>query len=160
MDGMRIYKYNPYFILPIVLFVLLMSQPVNSVFNKLLIYKDYQGAIILVLVVDYFLMFFIRHIYDVLRGTPAIIITREFIFIGKKGYTIAWRDIESIDKVQGLKMSLRKTWRNWPQIKNPVVRIYYGYIASGISIPGILIAGDAEQMSITIRDYYFKYRYD
>ena len=160
MDGMRIYKYNPYFILPIVLFVLLMSQPVNSVFNKLLIYKDYPGAIILVLVVDYFLMFFIRHIYNVLRGTPAIIITHEFIFIAKKGYTIAWRDIESIDKVQGLKMSLRKTWRNWPEIKNPAVRIYYGYIARGISIAGILIAGDTEQMSITIRDYYFKYRYD
>jgi hypothetical protein len=57
-------------------------------------------------------------------------------------------------------MSLRATWRNWPQIKNPIVRIYYGYIASGISIAGILIAGDAEQMSITIRDYYFKYRYN
>jgi len=160
MDGMRIYKYNPYFILPMILSVLLLGQPVYSVFNKLLIYKDYSSAIILVLVIDYFLLFFIRHIYYVLRGIPAIVITSEFIFIQKNGYTIAWRDIESIDKVQGLKMSLRKTWRNWPQIKNPIVRIYYGYIASGISIAGILIAGDAEQMSITIRDYYFKYRYD
>ncbi|SEO08429.1 MULTISPECIES: hypothetical protein [unclassified Mucilaginibacter] len=160
MDGMRIYKYNPYFILPMILSVLLLGQPVYSIFNKLLIYKDYSSAIILVLVIDYFLLFFTRHIYYVLRGTPAIIITREFIFIEKNGYTIAWRDIESIDKVQGLRMSLRTTWRNWPQIKNPIVRIYYGYMASGISIPGILIAGDTEQMSITIRDYYFKYRYD
>jgi hypothetical protein len=160
MDGTRVYKYNPYFIFPMVLFGLLLAQPVTSVFYKLLGYQDYSSAIILVLVVDYFLIFFAKHTWYVFKGTPAIVITPEFIFIHQRGYAIAWHDIDSIIKTQGLKMTMRKTWRNWGAINNIILKTYYSLIASNITIAGILLAGDTEQMSITIRDYYFKYRYN
>lgn len=160
MDRTRVYKYNPYFIFPMVLFGLLLAQPVYSIFTKLIADKDYSSAIIVVLVIDYFLIFFVKHTYYVIKGIPAIVITPDFIFIQKKGCAIAWRDIESIDKGRGLRMSLRKTWKNWGEIKNPVIRAYYWVLANDVSVAGILIAGDTEQMSITIRDYYFKYRYN
>jgi hypothetical protein len=160
MDGIKVYKYNPFFILPMILFGLLLGQPVFSVFYKLLIYQDYSSAVILVLLIDYFLIFFVKHTYYVIKGIPAIVITKDFIFIQKRGYAIAWRDIESITKGRGLKMSLRKTWRNREEIKNPIIKTYYRILAYDVSVAGPLIAGDTEQMSITIRDYYFKYRYN
>jgi hypothetical protein len=102
-------------------------------------------------------------------GTPGIIITTEYIFLNKKGYSIAWRDIESIDstgssqaiiKSASLQITLRDTWRNRGQQRNLLVKAYYWMLPHMISIPFFLIKGDTQQMYITIREYYFKYRYD
>ncbi len=160
MDSVKVYRYNPYFILPMMLFGLLMAQPVYALFYKLIAYTDYTGAIILILAIDYYLVFFVKHTYYVVKKVPAIVITPDFIFLRRKGYAIAWRDIESIGKGRGLRMSLRKTWRNRGNLDSLILKTYYRILASNVSVAGALIAGDTEQMSITIRDYYFKYRYN
>jgi len=84
MEGIKVYRYNPYFILPMVLFGLLMAKPVYALFYKLIAYTDYSGVIILILVIDYYLLFFVKHTYYVVKKSPRGCNNPRFYFFAAK----------------------------------------------------------------------------